>query len=182
VIRIEHPDVVLRPLRDGDLPRLLEIQSGWTVQDGVHWPLPKQQLRQKIRGSGTWVASPVGLVLAVESEGRLVGELQARGGSWTAMPPGVFELGLEIFEESDRGRGLGRAAVIAITDHLFQEEKAVRVQISTATDNNAMRSLAEYLGFRFEGVLRGFMPTANGPVDHAMYGMTKSDHEDVTWT
>jgi RimJ/RimL family protein N-acetyltransferase len=58
------------------------------------------------------------------------------------------------------------------------------VQLSTDVDNAAMRRVAELLGFGFEGVLRGFMPSAEGPRDYAMYGMTETDFQDVsaTWT
>jgi RimJ/RimL family protein N-acetyltransferase len=39
-----------------------------------------------------------------------------------------------------------------------------------------MRRVLEALGFRFEGILRGFMPDPPGPPrDYAMYGVTRSD-------
>jgi RimJ/RimL family protein N-acetyltransferase len=45
-------------------------------------------------------------------------------------------------------------------------------------DNEAMRRALEALGFWFEGVLRGFMPTADGaPRDYAIYGLTREDWE-----
>jgi RimJ/RimL family protein N-acetyltransferase len=48
-----------------------------------------------------------------------------------------------------------------------------------------MRCVLERLGFGFEGVLRGFMPTANrGSRDYTMYAMTRDDWENVKdgWT
>jgi RimJ/RimL family protein N-acetyltransferase len=39
----------------------------------------------------------------------------------------------------------------------------------------AMRRVAEHLGFRLEGTLRGFMPTKQGPRDYVMYGITRPD-------
>ena len=42
-----------------------------------------------------------------------------------------------------------------------------------------MRTLSERLGFVFEGVLRSFMPSTDGPRDYAMYAMTEDDYEDV---
>lgn len=129
--------------------------------------------------SGTWTDRPTGLILAIERDGRLVGELQARGGKAQLLPAGVFELGIEVYDEADRGRGIGADAVGTITSHLFDEEGAHRVQISTAVDNAGMRGSAERAGFGFEGVLRGYMgpPFHPEPIDYAMYGRTRADQE-----
>jgi RimJ/RimL family protein N-acetyltransferase len=63
-----------------------------------------------------------------------------------------------------------------LSAHLFSEHEAIRVQATTDLDNAPMRGVLERLGFGFEGVLRGFMPSAEGPpLDYAMYGLTKAD-------
>jgi len=116
---------------------------------------------------------------AIEAEGRLIGEVSARQ-PIHGLPPGVFELGIELFESGDRGRGLGADAIVAITKHLFDDEVAHRVQLSTDVENAAMRRVAERLGFRFEGVLRSFMPEPDGPHDYAMYAITRTDLEGRT--
>ena len=113
---------------------------------------------------------------AIEAGGRLVGDIQGRC-SDTAMPPGVWELGIELWNEGDRGRGYGREACALLTSHLFEAEGAIRVQATTDVDNAAMRRTLETLGFGYEGVLRGFMPQPEGePRDYAMYAITKQDH------
>jgi RimJ/RimL family protein N-acetyltransferase len=175
VTRIEGDLVLLRSFRTDELERLLEIARATPTGDGVHWgPRGEPELRAKISESGKW--SNGQLTFAMESDGRLVGEIQARGGRG-ALPPGVFELGIELYDEADRARGLGSSAVRAITRHLFEREEALRVQVSTDVENVAMRRTAEGLGFLLEGVLRGFMPTRRGPRDYAMYAMTRSDWE-----
>ena len=128
--------------------------------------------------SGTWTDRPTGLILAIETGDRLVGEVQARGGRAQLLPEGVFELGIEVYEPEDRGRGIGADALATVTRYLFDDEHAHRVQISTATDNTSMRRSAERAGFGFEGVLRSFMgpPTHTEPTDYAMYGRTRDDH------
>jgi RimJ/RimL family protein N-acetyltransferase len=114
------------------------------------------------------------LDLGVEAEGRLVGHVEARHPRG-AMPPGVFELGISIFED-DRGRGYGRGAVEALTDLLLEQHAAYRIQASTDLRNAAMRAVLEQLGYTFEGVLRGFMPARDGGrADYAMYGVTRPD-------
>ena len=114
------------------------------------------------------------VVFAVEAAGRLVGEVQARTVRGV-MPPGVFELGVEVYDGGDRGRGFGSAAIAEISSWLFRGEEAIRVQLSTDAANAAMRRVAERLGFGYEGTLRGFMPTAAGPHDYVIYGLTRFD-------
>jgi RimJ/RimL family protein N-acetyltransferase len=91
------------------------------------------------------------------------------------LPPGVFELGIDVFDEHDRGKGLGTEALTLLLARLFDRERAHRVQVTTDVDNAAMRHVCERMGFVFEGVLRSFMPTADGPRDYAMYAVTKGD-------
>jgi RimJ/RimL family protein N-acetyltransferase len=175
--------VLLRPFRADELDTLVRVANAAPADDGTHWgPRDRGELRRRIETSGSW--APNGhLTFAIEAEGRLVGEVQARRNA-AATPPGVFELGIEVYEDVDRGRGLGPAAIVEITRLLFRDEEAIRVQLSTGVDNAAMRRVADRLGFGFEGVLRGFMPTAAGPRDYAMYGMTRDDYRDVEsrWT
>lgn len=137
--------------------------------------------RRRLHLSGTRTAFE--LLLAIEVEGRLAGEVQARCPE-DAAPPGVFELGIELYEEGDRGRGLGSEVVQVLSSHLFEHEGAMRLQASTDVENVAMRRSLEKCGFIFEGVLRAFMPSAEGSRDYAMYGMTASDWRTAkdTWT
>jgi RimJ/RimL family protein N-acetyltransferase len=177
-VRLRSDDVMLRPFRDDEVDLLVRIQEGLSSDDGVHGgePLSREQLSERVAASGTWADGRVGLLLAIEAEGRLVGELQARGNRAQLLPPHVFELGIELYDPADRGKGLGRVALTEITRHLFDDEQANRVQLSTDVDNVAMRRAAEAAGFRFEGVMRGFWPVNGGePRDYALYGRTRAD-------
>jgi RimJ/RimL family protein N-acetyltransferase len=61
--------------------------------------------------------------------------------------------------------------------HLFEQERAHRVQLTTDLDNVAMQRVAEHVGFTREGTLRAFMPSGDGPRDYLMYGVTRADWE-----
>ena len=169
--------VSLRPYRTDEATIL---ESTWA---DAEWFAPKgtgprelaERVRERIRRSGSFTDGVV--ILAIESEGSLVGEVQARQ-PVNGLPPGVFEVGIELFDGADRGRGLGPDAIVAMIRHLFDAEAAHRVQLTTDVDNAAMRKVAERLGFTFEGVLRAFMPGPDGPRDHAIYGLTKRDDDD----
>jgi RimJ/RimL family protein N-acetyltransferase len=180
-IRLLRDAVLLRPFRPGEVDELFDIQRSWSADDGVHGgeSLTKRELARRLAASGTWVDGPVGLLLAIEADGRLVGEIQARGTRSQLLPPGVFELGIELYRSSDRGKGIGRAAVAEITRYLFDEEHAHRVQLSTDFENWRVRGAAEGAGFRFEGVMRGFWPSADGRWrDYALYGTTRDDRAE----
>jgi RimJ/RimL family protein N-acetyltransferase len=164
--------VRLRPLRAEELDKLM-AQRDDSVPPGRE-DEARRRMRERIARQGKLADGRIDL--GVEAEGRLVGHVEARHPRG-AMPPGVFELGIAIFEE-ERGRGYGRAAVEALTGLLLDEHGAYRVQASTDLLNAAMRTVLEHLGYTFEGVLRGFMPTRDGGrVDYAMYGVTRPDWE-----
>lgn len=176
--RVVGDRVTLRAFREAEAAVLLEAwgEAEWFAPKGTSPKALRERVDQRIAHSGEFVDGLV--AFAIEAEGRLVGEVQARQPR-NGLPPGVFELGVELFDPADRGRGLGLAAVGDMTGYLFRQENAIRVQLTTDVDNAAMRRTASALGYRFEGVLRGFMPTSQGPRDYAMYGLTRSDFDEV---
>lgn len=111
--------------------------------------------------------------LAIEADGRLVGDVQARMPP-QAFPGGVCEIGISLFADA-QGQGYGREAVRLFTEYLFGEG-VERVQASTAADNAPMRRVLELVGYRFEGILRSYGPTPDGGrEDYAMYAATRED-------
>lgn len=162
--------VTLRPFRPEELEVAMAHAPAQTPEHLAAW-----RRRLALSGARTdWE-----ILFAVEAEGRLVGDAQARC-SEQAMPPGVWEIGLDLWDSADRGRGIGSEVVALLTRHLFAREGAHRVQATTDVENVPMRRALERCGFILEGVLRGFMPVADGPPrDHAMYGLTRTDVETV---
>jgi len=132
----------------------------------------RERMRRRIANSGRLVGG--WLDLAIDAEGSLVGEIDARHPP-RAMPPGVFELGIALFDEEARGRGYGTEAIALLTAHLFAELGAERVQASTAVDNSAMRRVFEKLGFAKEGVMRSYMPAGESRDDYVLYAVTRAD-------
>lgn len=166
--------VKLRPLREDEFPQVWEAlqrrRSGPTRLDSRS----AERLRKRIRRSGRFAQGAIDL--GIEVEGRLVGDIQARH-PLNAMPPGVFELGIELYDTADHGRGYGREAVGLLTSWLFERANAGRVQAGTAVGNIGMRRVLERLGYSFEGVMRGFMPGPTVRADYALYGVTRADWE-----
>jgi len=183
VTRLAGGRVTLRAYHDDEAPILVSTwaDAEWFAPKGTGPRELAERVRERVKRSGSFTEGVI--ILAIESDGRLVGEVQARQ-PINGLPHGVFELGIEVFEHGDRGRGLGADAVVAISRHLFDDEGAHRVQLTTDVENAPMRRVAERLGFTFEGVLRSFMPEPDGPHDYAMYGFTRNDYEgrNTTWT
>lgn len=177
-------DVRLVRLHPRDLDVMARVRKDEAAAMGypdAFGPAERVELSERIDRSGEFDGTE--LLLGIQVDGRLAGEVQARQPRM-GLPPGVFELGIDLFDEADRGRGLGRTALIQLLTRLFEHEGAHRVQITTDVDNAAMRALSERLGFRSEGVMRSFMPSDDGPRDYAMYAIIKDDFEEVrgTWT
>ena len=177
MVELRGERVVLRPLRRDEFGLLREA-----LARANPWDPPtaasERRLRRRIERSGRLVDG--WFDLAIEVDGRLVGDVGARRPSG-ALPPGVFEIGIDLYDEADRGRGYGREAVRMLTDYLFATLGAGRVQASTSVSNTAMRRLLERLGYGYEGMLRGFMPGDDERrEDYAMYGVTRGDWNRVT--
>lgn len=169
--RLEGERVVLRPLRLDELDTIVEAQTRLYAFVEESSEAVEVRLRKRIEHSGELVDG--WLDFGIEADGRLVGDITARSPT-NAFPPGVFEVGITLFQRDDRGKGYGREATELMTTHLFEAGGAGRVQATTAVDNVAMRRVLEALGFLNEGTLRGFMPGPNGREDYAMYAVTRA--------
>jgi RimJ/RimL family protein N-acetyltransferase len=169
--------VTLRPFRADEFDVVWEARKLRESPTSPITPGAKRSIQRQIERSGRLYDGF--LKLAVDVDGRLVGEIDARCPA-NAFPPGVFEVGIELYAEADRGCGYGAEAVRQLVDRLFAREGAERVQASTAADNTAMRRVLEKLGFGYEGTLRAFMPADGGRDDYVLYAVTRPDWEIAT--
>jgi RimJ/RimL family protein N-acetyltransferase len=163
--------VRLRPTEFADIEALVASRDE-TAEIGPSADELRERLPKQIAQSPTLERD--GFVsLAVEHDGRLIGDIQARAPK-QAYPPGVCEIGISLFPDA-RGKGFGREAVKLFTALLF-DSGMERVQASTALDNVAMRRVLELVGYEFEGTLRSFMPSDGGARDdYALYAVVRQD-------
>jgi RimJ/RimL family protein N-acetyltransferase len=173
----------LRPFQPG------EVEAAWkdlATQDEAALPRPRTEdrrpepsegFRRRLGRSGKlWRGC---LDLAINRRGRLIGQIQARTNPKQTLPAGVFEIGVVLYRQRDRGKGYGREAVELLTAWLFEVAGADRVQAGTDSSNQAMRAVLDHLGFRLEGILRGVGPISDGTrSDGALYAVIKSDWTD----
>jgi RimJ/RimL family protein N-acetyltransferase len=176
VIELRGEHVLLRPLREEELETVWQARVNDQTAPWMSTPEAYERLRERVANSGRFVDG--WLDLGIESNGRLVGEVDARRPPRT-MPEGVFELGISLFDAHDRGRGLGTEAIRLLTRYLFEREEARRVQASTWVENHAMRRVFEKLGFVEEGVLRSYMPSERGRDDYVLYAIVNPDRPNL---
>lgn len=81
--------------------------------------------------------------------------------------------------ETYRRRGLGRAGVGALLPIAFGRNalNLERLEAVAAVENVASRRVLEGNGFRHEGTLRGLLIIGGVRIDHAIYGLLRSDWE-----
>jgi len=157
-LRLSHRDVVLRLVREADLPHLATVLPPDHEHDPRAEALPGQDLAQHRRrlvhqgywrSLGTWSPMSWCLDFAVEHEGVVVGvqSLEADdfpslrtvdSGSW--LVPAV------------RGRGLGVAMRTAVLGLAFDHLGALAAVTSARPDNAASYGVSRHLGYRDNGV------------------------------
>lgn len=77
--------------------------------------------------------------------------------------------------EALQGRGLMTTASRAYLQHAFHDLELNRVEIRAAVENTRSRAVPERLGFKLEGVIRQAEWLYDHFVDHAVYGMLRSE-------
>jgi len=147
-IRLEGDRVTIRPLR------MDEFEASWTsrlqLDPTVQPVMPERDaLRARFERSGIMKDGAVDL--AIEVDGRKIGEIQTYVPPGRALPAGAFEVGIGIADPPDRGKGYGTEAVRLFVGWLFAELGATRVAMPTVPTNTAMRTVLERLGFVAEG-------------------------------
>ena len=95
--------VTLRALRPD------ELDLFWRSRGGK---LTRERCLERIERSGKLTEGK--LDLGIDVDGRLVGDVGARRPR-EFYPPGVFELGIDIFHPDDRGHGYGQILLSAIS-------------------------------------------------------------------
>lgn len=165
-ITVRGPRLVLRPLTS------TEIDDEWRemveADPMTIAVLPSEaSFRERLERSGNledgW------LDLAIDLDGECIGRIQTFVPS-EPLPPGVFEVGIGLRAHA-RGLGHGREALSLLTDWLFGQADAVRVQAPTDPGNAAMRTVFDRVGWKLVETYREFDRT------WVMYAITRGRWE-----
>lgn len=110
--------------------------------------------KARLRDSGGRLVGGT-LDLAIDLDGECIGRIQTFVPPTRSLPPGVFEVGIGLREHA-RGKGYGRDALSLLTDWLFEQAGAVRVEAPTDPDNVAMRTVFDRVGWRLVDTVHEF--------------------------
>jgi RimJ/RimL family protein N-acetyltransferase len=153
--------VTIRAFRPDELELWLESFQRLSVGELPSGPPSPARLHARIRRSGRMENGEIDL--AIEAGGRVAGHIQTQRPPGGVFPPGVYQVGIGMFAEEDRGRGYGSEALSLFADWLFERFDAERVQGGTLPTNTAMRRTFERLGFEVERTIDVFGQ------DHLLY-------------
>ena len=112
------------------------------------------------------------LPFAVDVGGEFAGQLNVGGitrGSLHSAHLGYW------IDQRFAGRGAMPTAVALVTDHCFDAVRLHRVEVNIRPENAASRRVVEKLGFREEGVRRGFLHIAGEWRDHISYALVREE-------
>lgn len=148
-VRIRGSRLLLRALQPG------EIEEEWramvTADPMVIAELP-QEARFKARLQRSGHLEDGWLDLAIDLDGVSIGRIQTFVPPGRALPPGTFELGIDLREKA-RNKGYGREALALLTDWLFEHAAAQVVEAATDPANVAMRTVFQRVGWTLAGPL-----------------------------
>ena len=171
------PEVTLRPAEPEDAALLF----GWRGEASVRryqplTPLTAGQLRSEIssrrhqdlygeRGSRfDWI---------VQYDGRAVGWITLVVHSWEH---GLGECGYAV-STPFQGRGIMSRAFSLLLDDLFANTSLFRIEARCALENFASQRVLEKLGFRREGVLRGYFQLRGDRIDNLLFARVRADSD-----
>jgi ribosomal-protein-alanine N-acetyltransferase len=112
------------------------------------------------------------LPLAIRSEGTLVGQLHIFGISWGSLLSA--SAGYWVDQEV-AGRGITPTALALAGDHALGELGLHRIEVNIRPENVNSLAVVRKLGFRDEGVRRGYLHINGAWRDHRTFALTTED-------
>jgi len=180
-VRLAFPDpplsedgVVLRRLESGDIGWITAACSDPELSRytaAIPYPYTEADARAFVRDAARdWAEGTAAtFVVAQATSGQGLGMI---GLHLFARDPGLAEVGYWLRREA-RGRGAATTAVRLVAGWAFGELGVARLSLQTAPENLASQRVAERAGFAREGVLRAWLPAADGRRDSVMFSLLR---------
>jgi ribosomal-protein-alanine N-acetyltransferase len=178
-VTLQHGEVTLRPLRYRDARAWRAVRrrnAAWlqpwdaTVPPGggerpaTFRTLVARLSRQARQG--------LGMPFVVEVDGRFVGQVTVNNilrGSAQFASVGYW------LDRDVAGRGIMPTAVALAVDHCFLVLRLHRIEVNIRPENAASLRVVEKLGFRDEGLRRGYLHIAGQWRDHRTFALTADE-------
>jgi putative hydrolase of HD superfamily len=99
---------------------------------------------------------------------------------WKSEETNWLEVGIDVFDESDWGKGIGYTALNLWINQIFAEKsEIVRIGLSTWSGNIGMMKLAEKLGLKQEACYRKARIVDGKYYDSVSYGILRDEWFDL---
>jgi len=168
--------ISLRPMRAEDVDVVFEGFSSLENR-GPYYPHfleSEHRFRKQFDEHGFWEDNK-GLLVIVEPDGTVVGEIAYFPEHEDEQAPSVFELGYMLYGERYHGRGYMTEALELVVDHLFDTKPIARLVLQISPENEASKAVAKKAGFTFEGVARGSFYARGAHQDMEIWAILSTD-------
>ncbi|MER7744357.1 GNAT family N-acetyltransferase [Streptomyces bacillaris] len=169
------PDFVLRPWEMSDLPLVREASQDpyipliTTIPAHYSDAAAEAFVRRQWERAATGAGYPFAIVRSRDR--RPVGSI----GLWLReLPEGRASIGYWMVA-SGRGQGVTRAALCTVTSWALRDLGIPRLQLFIEPWNTASARIAVDVGYRREGLLRGWQRVGDERRDMAVYGLLNTD-------
>ena len=168
----------LRTIRKKDLDSIYDLMVDIESR-GPWFPLnfdSESTFLEKYEKTGFW-SDERGILLIVDNTTeRVLGQMVFfRASAYYD----AFELGYQIYDPKDRGKGITTDAVNTMVKYLFDWKPIHRLQLQLVGENISSQRVAEKCGFRHEGTARAAVMGKGKPVDLEVYSITRADFESL---
>lgn len=190
-MRLTGPQgVVLRPLKRSDAEEFAEVRvanrdwlqpwdatlpgAGVSGADARGGSLREERaaFHSMRRALQSQARRGVALPFALEVDGSFRGQVTAASIQWGSISS--VQIGYWI-DSRLAGRGIMPLAVAMATDACFFDLGLHRVEINIRPENSKSLRVVDKLGFRFEGLRRGYMHIAGSWADHRSYALLSDE-------
>lgn len=145
-------NINLRLIREEDLPFILEHEQN-LEERGPYLPVgvPSELKFKKRYAETSFWEEHYGKLLITDKAGRILGDICFFRDSqhWEG-----YEIGYQIYDPKDRGKGYTAEAVRLFSAYLFALKPIVRLQIGVFKGNIPSRRVAEKCGYVLDGTIR----------------------------
>lgn len=147
-------DLLIRPIKENDLPRLWELiykddAPEWKKWDAPYFPHQAMPYENFRTDADNWIDTEEIWLITVQDQicGTVSYYFEDIQKNW-------LEMGIILHESHNWSQGLGTRALRLWMRHIFNTLPVVRVGLTTWSGNKRMIRVAEKLGMQMEGRIR----------------------------
>lgn len=169
--------IKVRAIQEKDLASLLELMSD-VVSKGDFLPIAitsEVELKSGFAENG-FISDKSARYVMTTLMGDIVGAIWL----FRSVPYfDAYEVGYQIFSESDRGKGYASEALVLVRDYIFEAKQVNRVEVRVAVGNISSETVAKKAGFILEGVSREAAYSRGKLHDMQLFAMLRREWETI---